>query len=37
MNKHVLYGILGTVVILAIVNRVAVLAPVSGAIRVVTG
>ena len=37
MNKNILYGVLGTLVVLAIVNRVGVLAPVSGAIRTITG
>lgn len=37
MSKHMIYGVIGTLVVLAIVNRVSVLAPVSGAIKVVTG
>ncbi len=36
MNKHVIYGVMGTIVALAIINRVGFLAPVSGAIRIVT-
>lgn len=37
VSHGVLVGVIGTLVTLAIINRVGFLAPVSGAVKIVTG
>lgn len=37
VSHGVLVGVVGTLITLAIINRVSFLAPVSGAVKVVTG